>query len=66
MEHNWRKEADGKTVDEFAMAVEDETTGHNGPVCTVCEFFFCVHCNQVDINLGRPDKWQSTCPDDDC
>lgn len=51
-EHQWRR-IRGE-VDHFAHEVDDESTGHNGPHCTVCDLFFCEHC--------QPDAWKFECP----
>jgi hypothetical protein len=53
MMHTWKLDERGEP-DTFAHDVETETQGHNGPMCTVCDFFFCVHC--------APDAWQHECP----
>lgn len=42
--HEWEKDDDG-SVDEFAF----DWGYHNGPVCEICGFSFCEHCN--------PDSW---------
>jgi hypothetical protein len=53
VEHQWKREADGE-VDVFAHDVEFEGGGHNGPRCTVCDLFFCQHC--------QPKAWRFECP----
>jgi hypothetical protein len=50
--HTWKRDERGE-IDEFAHDVEAETTGHNGPRCTVCGFFFFIHC---------ADAWGHVCP----
>jgi hypothetical protein len=52
--HEWRRDSDGVTADQFAMDIELNGRGHNGPVCTVCKMSFCVHC--------YPQGWQYECP----
>lgn len=53
MNHQWKADTTGRP-DDFAYEVDTEWTGHNGPRCTRCGFFFCEHC--------WPDGWQQPCP----
>lgn len=55
MKHVWKKLTNGD-IDEFVLDVEAETTGHNGPGCEVCGFYFCIHCPDAEAN------WESECP----
>lgn len=41
-EHKWKQ--DQGEPDEFALDVEAETTGHNGPECETCGFSACISC----------------------
>lgn len=55
--HTWKKEEDGE-IDEFAFMGEI----CNGPVCEVCGYSFCKHCNPdgyKDTNCVR--SWYG-CP----
>ena len=48
--HTWKLNKDG-TVDRMAFDWNDEgMIFHNGPVCTVCGFSFCIHCSPEMIN----------------
>lgn len=38
--HRWRVDEDG-VIDTFAMSIDF----HNGPVCEVCGYSYCVHCD---------------------
>lgn len=38
--HSWQLSDDG-TVDFLAYA----PNGHNGPICTTCGYYYCVHCH---------------------
>lgn len=53
VEHVWLLDDHGDP-DTMAHDVEVGSGGHNGPRCTVCGFFFCVHC--------APQGWQHCCP----
>lgn len=52
-EHQWERTASGEVNDE-AFTVVAETTEHEGPRCSVCGFFFCIHC--------YADGWTHACP----
>lgn len=47
-EHTWREE--DSRIDRFAY----DAGYHNGPVCVVCGFYYCVHCDPkaVDSECG--------------
>jgi len=51
--HSWLGLPDGE-VDRFALDVNAEYGGHNGPLCTTCGLYFCEHCHRT--------YWQSECP----
>ena len=42
--HLWKKDEFGE-IDEFAYSVDY----HNGPVCKVCGYSFCIHCHPEQI-----------------
>lgn len=53
MNHAWKLDEQGDP-DTCAVEVVAETTEHSGPRCTVCGFYFCIHC--------APDAWSHECP----
>ncbi len=51
--HTWQLDRQGN-VDALAVNYEDsDGQGHNGPLCTVCDWSFCEHC--------FPEEWHSEC-----
>jgi hypothetical protein len=51
MKHTWRLNSDGD-IDIWALDIDY----HNGPVCIVCEEYYCHHC--------RPDCFELDCAGD--
>jgi len=46
MRHTWAKTNNGE-VEEFQVGEEDY---HTGPICSICGFSFCIHCNEDGWN----------------
>lgn len=56
MKHTWKLDEDGD-IDDFAYNTEgsDSEMICNGPVCKICGFSFCHHCNPYGY-------YDNTCP----
>lgn len=53
--HVWKLDENGD-IDHFGVEWdEDQWRGHNGPICTVCGYSFCHHC-QADPNFDCPGR----------
>jgi len=52
--HSWRLNDRGQ-IDEFAYT--NDRDFHNGPICEVCGFVFCVHCEKRRPKSG----WENEC-----
>lgn len=45
--HVWRLNALGERDDD-AIDYQSDGVGHNGPICTVCGFGYCMWCPEPD------------------
>lgn len=43
MTHDWQLDEHGE-IDLFALDVDTEGMGHNGPHCLRCDVYYCEHC----------------------
>jgi hypothetical protein len=57
--HVWRREEyDPREVDIFGFCSDDGF--HNGPVCVVCGYGFCHHCNRNGPTADCPGEPEQT------